>query len=343
MKFQRVICTCILALFSFPLFGIHKHKVTQLPVPSVDIVYTWVDSSDPEWRAEKAKYARAAGQIAKDANATCRFRSRKELLYSLRSIEKYAPYVRKIFIVTAGHKPAWIKEHPKITFISHAQIFRNPSSLPTYNSMAIESCLHRIPDLSEYYVYLNDDVFLGRPTTFSTFFTKNGKVKLFLTEKKISRKEKSSERYGYRTAIKNTDRLLTEAFSPEERKHHAHTPDPARKSLVTSIEIQFPHIFRMAETHRFRCAEDYALTNGLIPYASLYLGNGEKAEVSHKNIVLRGDPSYEKDHFAKVLKMRPQFFCIQDVQTSENKATDRLLERFLESYFPDPAPWEVIE
>ena len=49
-----------------------------------------------------------------------------------------------------------------------------PQYLPTYNSHTIELNLHRIPGLSENFVYFNDDVFLIRPVTPQHFF-KNGK------------------------------------------------------------------------------------------------------------------------------------------------------------------------
>ena len=44
-----------------------------------------------------------------------------------------------------------------MTIIDHVQIFPNASHLPTFNSRAIESHLHRIPGLSENFLYFNDD------------------------------------------------------------------------------------------------------------------------------------------------------------------------------------------
>jgi len=56
-----------------------------------------------------------------------------ELLYSLRSIERYAPWVRKIFIVTNGQIPNWLNvNHPRIQIITHEMIFPNKSHLPSF-------------------------------------------------------------------------------------------------------------------------------------------------------------------------------------------------------------------
>ena len=44
----------------------------------------------------------------------------KELRYSLRSVEKYAPWIRNIYIVTNGQIPSWLKvDHPRLTIVSH--------------------------------------------------------------------------------------------------------------------------------------------------------------------------------------------------------------------------------
>jgi len=300
-----------------------------------------VNSSDPLWQVQRAYYVKQEKGISKDANLACRFRSRNELLYSLRSIEKYAPYVRKIFIVTNGQKPVWMKPHPKIQFITHSQIFRHLDHLPTFNSMAIESCLHRIPGLSEYYVYFNDDVFLGRPSRFTSFFTREGKMRFYLTDRVISRKEPTRSTIGYKMAIRNTDLLLMKEFSKKRRFHLGHTPDPERKSTVMAIERRFRNIFTSVESHRFRGKEDYALTNGLIPYAAFYVEEAVATEASFDKIALMGNLDHDKRSLSKLVHDTPLFFCIEDCQPTENKKIDFLLEKALTTLFPDPAPWEL--
>ena len=99
-----------------------------------------------------------------DSFSASRFRDNDELKYSLRSIEKFAPWIRKVFIVTNGQIPSWLDlSNPKVQIITHDQIFLNKSQLPTFSSAAIELNLHRIPGLSDYFIYFNDDVFLGQP------------------------------------------------------------------------------------------------------------------------------------------------------------------------------------
>ncbi|KAG0729643.1 N-acetylglucosamine-1-phosphotransferase subunits alpha/beta [Chionoecetes opilio] len=114
-----------------------------------------------------------------DAN---RFEDNEELRYSLRSLEQYAPWVRRIFLVTNGQIPHWLNlDHPRLTIITHQDIFTNLSHLPTFSSPAIESHIHRIPGLSDNYLYLNDDVMLGSEVWPEDFFSPGPGYKVYLS------------------------------------------------------------------------------------------------------------------------------------------------------------------
>ena len=101
----------------------------------------------------------------------------QELKYSLRSLEKYAPWINKVYIVTNGQIPKWLNlDNPRVKIVTHDQIMPK-YALPTFNSMAIEANLAHIPDLSEKFLYSNDDTFFGNNATPSFFFSKDGKTK----------------------------------------------------------------------------------------------------------------------------------------------------------------------
>nr|XP_033809201.1 N-acetylglucosamine-1-phosphotransferase subunits alpha/beta isoform X2 [Geotrypetes seraphini] len=114
--------------------------------------------------------------------SSSRFEDNEELRYSLRSIEKYAPWVRHIFIVTNGQIPSWLNlDSPRITVITHKDIFKNISHLPTFSSPAIESHIHRIPGLSQKFIYLNDDVMFGKAVWPDDFYSHSKGQKVYLT------------------------------------------------------------------------------------------------------------------------------------------------------------------
>uniref|UniRef100_A0A8C8RJM8 N-acetylglucosamine-1-phosphotransferase subunits alpha/beta n=1 Tax=Pelusios castaneus TaxID=367368 RepID=A0A8C8RJM8_9SAUR len=111
-----------------------------------------------------------------------RFEDNEELRYSLRSIEKHAPWVRHIFIITNGQIPSWLNlDNPRITIVTHQDIFQNLSHLPTFSSPAIESHIHRIADLSQKFIYLNDDVMFGKDVWPDDFYSHSKGQKVYLT------------------------------------------------------------------------------------------------------------------------------------------------------------------
>ena len=134
----------------------------------VDVVYTWVDYDKQLEEEMKQHGGRLMPMMYKDM---------EELKYSLRSVEQYMSWCRRIFIVVKdGQKPQWLNEtNSRIKIITHSQIIPK-KYLPTFNSIVIESYLHCIPGLSEKYIYFNDDILLWNPVTEDMFFTKTNRT-----------------------------------------------------------------------------------------------------------------------------------------------------------------------
>jgi hypothetical protein len=305
----------------------------------IDVVYTWVDGSDPQWQALLTEYTQKDKKsAASSAAAKKRFNDHDELRYSLRSVYQFAPWVNHIYIVTFGQKPKWLKETPKISIIDHHDIFTCPEDLPTFNSMAIECHLHHIPGLQEHYLYFNDDVFLGRMTTPQDYFSETGKINIFLSKRALPSGTPLPGEEGFYAASKNTGALLDGIFGPATRHMHAHTPYPTIKSFVTRTEARFSKIFTKVSSHRFRSLDDYTITNGLIPYTALYTGEGTLVSGQWTTLNFGKDSAYDLKIFKKILQERPLFFCIQD-NTDENSSLS-LLNTFFHVYFPLSAPWE---
>lgn len=126
---------------------------------AIDFVVPWVDGADSQWRAEKRKYESDFSGID-NPNLECRYRDSGFLRYWFRGVEQFAPWVRKIFFITCGQKPAWLDvHHPKLAWVRHEDYIPE-RFFPTFSSRTIELNLHRIGELSERFVLFNDDVFL---------------------------------------------------------------------------------------------------------------------------------------------------------------------------------------
>ena len=70
----------------------------------IDFVLTWVDGSDPDWLAQRREYQPGRGTDAGES----RYRDWDNLQYWFRGVEKFAPWVNKIYFVTWGHVPKWL-------------------------------------------------------------------------------------------------------------------------------------------------------------------------------------------------------------------------------------------
>ena len=136
---------------------------------NIDFVVTWVDGSDPEWLKEKNQYM----QKNEKEGGAIRYRDMETLKYWFRAVEVYAPWVNKIHFVTWGHLPEWLNtDNPKLHIVNHKDYIPE-KYLPTFSSHPIELNMHRIPGLSEHFVYFCDDMFLNGHIT-PEFFFKNG-------------------------------------------------------------------------------------------------------------------------------------------------------------------------
>ena len=138
----------------------------------IDFVIAWVDGGDPAWQRERDRYGKMGEKTAVEetgerekSGVACdtrdvRYRDWDCLRFWFRSVEQNAPWVHKIYFVTWGHVPKWLNgNHPKLEIVRHEDYIPG-EFLPTFNSHTIELNFHRIPGLSEQFVYFNDDMFL---------------------------------------------------------------------------------------------------------------------------------------------------------------------------------------
>ena len=127
---------------------------------SIDAVITWVDGSEENYKKKIEKH------LTTSTNYKSRYLQANEIEYCVKSILKFAPFVRRIFIVTDNQKPSFknledLIVSNKVKIVDHKEIFKGYEKyLPTFNIRSIDAMLHRIEDLSEKFVYFNDDVFL---------------------------------------------------------------------------------------------------------------------------------------------------------------------------------------
>ena len=137
----------------------------------IDIVIPWVDGNDTQWRKLKKQYE-LQRPFSDEEDSNIRYES-WDLKYWFRAVEKFMPWVHKIFFVTWGHLPDFLNvSNPKLRIVKHDEYI--PSDyLPTFNSNTIEMNFFRISDLSENFILFNDDTIPLRAIDESYYFRGN--------------------------------------------------------------------------------------------------------------------------------------------------------------------------
>lgn len=201
----------------------------------IDFVLTWVDGNDPAWQQEYRKY-----KGTEEEDFAFRYRDWGFLRYWFRSVEKNAPWVRKIHFVTWGHVPSWLDiSNPKINVVKHED-FIPKEFLPTFKSTTIELFFQNIEGLSEHFVYFNDDCFCINPIGKEYFF-KDGKTVDMLSFEPIC--AYSYSLWGYMKL--NDSTVIGRHFDKKEgiRKNPGHyfsLKYPLKYRLYNIVECAFP-------------------------------------------------------------------------------------------------------
>jgi hypothetical protein len=327
-----------LAAWSAP----HLFEVRQ----PVDAVYTWVDGNDPAWRQRMAETLAGAGPGRLHALAanTSRFQSHDELRYSLRSLDMYASWIRHVYLVTDDQVPDWLDpQHPRLTVVSHRELFGHRGRLPTFNSHAIESQLHRIDGLSENYLYLNDDVFFGRPVTPEQFVLANGVAKFFLSKVKIAPGPVSPGDLPVTSAAKNNRDLLLARYSRLVSHKFRHVPHSLRRSVMYALEAEFADEVAGTASSQFRSEHDVSLSASLGHYYGFLQGQAVEGSLEYLYVDI-GRPD-TPERLRRLQRSREyDVFCLNDHDSShlDREAQHRMVVQFLRRYFPLPSGFERV-
>ena len=181
--------------------------------------------------------------------------------------------MRKIHLVTAGQVPEWLdRSHPQVAVVDHSAILP-ADALPTFNSHAIESALHHLPDLAEHFVYLNDDFFLGRPLGPETFFSPAGLAAVWFSPNTIGLDE-TPDAAPYLKAAWNNRRLLQETFGARGDRQPGARAVPAPPLGARGDRATLPRR-QVAATARspFRSDTDLSLLSSFAQHFGLLTGS----------------------------------------------------------------------
>lgn len=324
-----------------------KELFPSQPLPQVDfpidVVYTWVNGQDPEWQAMFSKYN---PQEESDANDRSRFENRDDLKYSLRSISEFAPWVHNIYIVSNCQPPAWLNlERDDIHWVQHDELF-DPQFLPTFSSHAIETVLHKIPGLSEHFLYFNDDFYLVRDVCPEHFFFSNGIAKLRLEPYGMVNGDPKLGDPDYLNGARNAARLISEEFGKWPVALHTHTPQSLNSRVIQEMEDKYPDEFDRTRSQRFRSPSDVNVTGSF--YSHYAYATGRAVPSRNNSLLIQQNHNFIA-RFKRIERMREQpkpnsghfCICINDGNGSaDNEEWNLAASEFVNSYFSTPSRYE---
>ena len=293
----------------------------------MDAVITYVNGLDPVWLEE---YASAVGGQA----LSKRYRDWGTLRYLLRGIDRFMPFVENVFLLVSGETqvPEWV-DRSAVKVVTHKDIIPE-RFLPTFNSTTIEMFMHRIPGLSEEFLYFNDDMFPVMECRREDFF-RDGKAVIGFARHLIAGGK-------YKKRVRNSDRQARKALGKRPGLFFVrpqHTCSPMLRSESEALydfsrEAIFKVVSRLRTTENFN---QYLYLDYLY-----YQGKTVAGKISNKHL----SPAVHSPETiaANILNPSTKMLCINDVSMSDedySRYRDATLEAFGKR-FPETSRFERV-
>ena len=328
---------------------------------AIDIVVPWVNSNDPKWINKKEKYINCnTEEQIETSSSNERYRDYGTLKYLFRSIEKNAPWIRKIFLVTDNQIPDLLNvTNKKVKVIDHKEIIDN-KYLPVFNSSVIEMNIYKIKELSENFIYFNDDMLLNKTVTPKDFFL-NGKPRDYRIYTSIVPKEGFMHilvnddilinrfvkgrwpisKYGLTSIKYGANQLRNLVFYPQLKYSgipgylDPHGPLSFNKKFFYIAKKIWPKELEKNNAHKFRQYDD--VTIWLIRYLQLELGNFVTRNTSFNGRYTINDV----DKISKDLdQCRSKTICINDTHVKDYEVKAKMIQKVLERKYPKKSSFE---
>jgi len=332
-------------------------------IPFIDVVITWVDGNQD-------KFIEEVNSMGKKYQLD-RFYHNEELKYCLRSIELNMVFVRKIFIVVrADHIPTFLKKnHYQLEFITHPTII--PSRfLPTYNSIVIENFIHKIPNLSEHFIYFNDDMIVLKETQPSYFFDDNfrpiqskdeNKIITLITnynywtkDEKLGispiKQENFDKNFALKELIDHNNEIMDLLFNKETRYRSQHIPYACRKSYLNQLDeflktmkLKEKTMYEHSGSYKFRDLKSIARFSFFKKYWDIYMNDCLEKKYPLFSIIM--NDKVDKTKEIQNLNDTKQTFLV--IHNEVHELNDIALKNFkmmnqkLEKLFPYKSTFEL--
>ena len=311
----------------------------------IDVLIKYIDLTD------KNLNRKGIHQIAKDLD-------NEELRYSIRSILKNLPWIRKIFILMPNEKVSYLKEieeiKEKIVYVKDKDLIGFDSS----SSLVFQFRYWKMKDfnLSDNFISMDDDCYIGRPLKKSDlFYVKDKKVvPLIITSKFLTFYKEEVERkiYYYKKNIKKSKReqtfiefqyskQLTYSFIMDVlSKKKIIVPKFTHNAIPTNV-YEIKEIYDLISESKFKNTTLYSNYRHIdsLQFQTFILGytfikhKKKIKNISHKLIGF-GNTLFSKYNY--------DLFCVNTNSHQNTILSKKIFKIVMENLFPKESPYEII-
>ncbi|MBI3926765.1 MAG: hypothetical protein HY319_14590 [Armatimonadetes bacterium] len=295
--------------------------------PTVDAVYTWVDGSWPGFQEALRSYA----STATDLNPR-RYRDLYLLLkFSLRSLERFVPWVRDVYFVTCRPQvPPWLDTaNPRVRIVHHDEIIE-PQYLPTFSTRVIESYIHRVPSEADFLLSMQDDWLFGRPTELGDFLADDGRIRVhgtFLGEAP-DRHVYADRRIPSTTCLEHVPRLVDPALWGDMLEWRREEVERTRRN-----RFRREGDLRMDRLYRVYLLSRRQERSVAVPFF--------RTLAVHRFHSITDDLPRQRKKLERLQTRPPKFYCLNDDQgPNPSPPVAAAVQHFLDRFYPDPSSFE---
>ena len=337
----------------------------------IDFVILWVDDRDPKWIQERNIYSPQNTFLVDNSDA--RYRDWETLKYWFRGVEKFAPWIHKIYFITCGHIPQWLNlAAPKLKHVRHSDYIPK-EFLPTFSSHPIELNINRLEGLSEHFVYFNDDTFICKPITPELFYRggkpvhqarlhaiRPGKVGAIMPHIYLNAVEIINEHFDMHKVLKYNHKkwysiskngiktVLENRYCSQYQMFpgfgNEHLPVPILKSTMDKVWNLEPDRLEDTCRHRFRDVRD--VSQFVFRYWQLASGNFEPEQLNKlgAHFTIKSDKQNVMELCKTLVSGKYSLLCLNDADQIDNNedflwAKDQLIKSF-EELLPEKSCYE---
>ena len=255
----------------------------------------------------------------------------------------YAPWIRKIFIITDDQVPVWLDtSNPNVKIIDHKDILP-AESLPCFNSCLIGHYAYRTPGLAEHFLLGNDDTYINREVAPGDFFTSDGLPivrlrRMYFRKLRWSFRENVRKKTlsNYRRTLQRASQLVSDKFGHYYTGIPHHNINALLKSVCRDVA---ENIMRdeFVANNKNHIRNDDDVQNVVFSYVALAEKRGKLRYVTDKESMI---VKIHKDkHYERLDKYRPMLFCMNDSEYANDRGR-AMAKAYLEKRFPDKSEFE---